>query len=158
MKQFGRNEVAHEARKHPLRRFAEVLFTPLPVLLLVLALVNFFTGEVDGAIVITLMVFLSSLLAFVQEFRSSKAAERLRAMVSTTTTVVRKDKRLGIPDDVSRHFPIALNRKGSERKEIPLTHVVPGDIIQLSAGRVGIVIGDVEGRGAKAAPIMGQLR
>jgi PAS domain S-box-containing protein len=32
------------------------------------------------------------------------------------------------------------------------------DIIPLSAGRVGIVIGDVEGRGARAAAIMGQLR
>jgi PAS domain S-box-containing protein len=32
------------------------------------------------------------------------------------------------------------------------------DIIQLSAGRVGIVIGDVEGRGARAAAAMGQLR
>jgi PAS domain S-box-containing protein len=32
------------------------------------------------------------------------------------------------------------------------------DVIPLSAGRVGIVIGDVEGRGAKAAAIMGQLR
>ena len=32
------------------------------------------------------------------------------------------------------------------------------DIIALSAGRVGIVIGDVEGRGARAAAIMGQLR
>jgi len=32
------------------------------------------------------------------------------------------------------------------------------DIISLSAGRVGIVIGDVEGRGARAAAIMGQLR
>jgi serine phosphatase RsbU (regulator of sigma subunit) len=32
------------------------------------------------------------------------------------------------------------------------------DIIPLSAGRVGIVIGDVEGRGAKAAAVMGQLR
>jgi PAS domain S-box-containing protein len=32
------------------------------------------------------------------------------------------------------------------------------DIIRLSAGRVGIVIGDVEGRGARAAAIMGQLR
>ena len=31
------------------------------------------------------------------------------------------------------------------------------DVIPLSAGRVGIVIGDVEGRGAKAAAIMGQL-
>src|ERR1700691_5455004 len=32
------------------------------------------------------------------------------------------------------------------------------DIIPLSAGRVGIVIGDVEGRGARAAAIMGKLR
>ena len=32
------------------------------------------------------------------------------------------------------------------------------DIIRLSAGRVGIVIGDVVGRGARAAAIMGQLR
>jgi PAS domain S-box-containing protein len=32
------------------------------------------------------------------------------------------------------------------------------DIIPLSAGRVGIVIGDVVGRGARAAAIMGQLR
>ncbi|GHE30928.1 histidine kinase [Streptosporangium violaceochromogenes] len=32
------------------------------------------------------------------------------------------------------------------------------DVIPLSAGRVGIVIGDVEGRGPKAAAVMGQLR
>jgi serine phosphatase RsbU (regulator of sigma subunit) len=32
------------------------------------------------------------------------------------------------------------------------------DIIPLAAGRVGMVIGDVEGRGARAAAVMGQLR
>jgi PAS domain S-box-containing protein len=32
------------------------------------------------------------------------------------------------------------------------------DVIPLSAGRVGIVIGDVEGRGPRAAAVMGQLR
>jgi hypothetical protein len=32
------------------------------------------------------------------------------------------------------------------------------DVIPLAAGRVGIVIGDVEGRGPRAAAIMGQLR
>jgi serine phosphatase RsbU (regulator of sigma subunit) len=32
------------------------------------------------------------------------------------------------------------------------------DLVPLSAGRVGIVIGDVEGRGARAAAVMGQLR
>jgi Mg2+-importing ATPase len=131
---FGPNEVAHEAKKNPLRRFVEVLFTPLSVLLLVLAAVNYFTGEAKGAIVISLMVVLSSLLSFVQEFRSSKAAERLRAMVSTTATVLRKDRRLGVPDDITRHFQVVLHPKGPEQREVPLTHVVPGDIIRLSAG------------------------
>jgi PAS domain S-box-containing protein len=32
------------------------------------------------------------------------------------------------------------------------------DVIPLSAGRVGLVIGDVEGRGPRAAAVMGQLR
>ncbi|HEY2628167.1 MAG TPA: cation-transporting P-type ATPase, partial [Usitatibacter sp.] len=131
---FGPNTVSQEARKHPLKHFAEVFFTPLPMLLLVLAGLNYATGEVSGAIVIALIVFLSSIFGFVQEYRSGKAAERLKAMVSTTVTVLRKDKRLGVPDEVSQHFPITLRPRASERREIPLANVVPGDIIQLSAG------------------------
>jgi P-type Mg2+ transporter len=136
LERFGTNEVAHEQHKSAARRLAELFLTPLSVLLLALAVVNYATGEVKGAIVIALMVVLSSLLSFVQEFRSSKAAERLRAMVSTTATVLRKDVRLGIPDEVKRYFPIALHPKAPERREIPLAHVVPGDIIHLSAGDI----------------------
>ncbi len=89
--EHGANEVAHEHRKSAVRRLLELFLTPLSVLLLALATVNYFTGEVKGAIVIAVMVVLSSLLSFMQEFRSSKAAERLRAMVSTTATVFRKE-------------------------------------------------------------------
>ena len=32
------------------------------------------------------------------------------------------------------------------------------DVVELSAGRIGVVIGDVQGRGAHAAAVMGQLR
>ena len=131
---FGLNAVAQETHKHPFKAFLQVFLTPLPLLLLVLAGLNYATGEVSGAVVIALIVFLSSTFAFVQEYRSSKAAERLKAMVSTTVTVLRKDKRLGVPDEVSKHFPVTLKVKGSEKREVPLTHVVPGDIIQLSAG------------------------
>ncbi|MFZ3323231.1 MAG: magnesium-translocating P-type ATPase [Usitatibacter sp.] len=131
---FGLNAVAQETHKHPFRAFLDVFLTPLPLLLLVLAGLNYATGEVSGAVVIALIVFLSSTFAFVQEYRSSKAAERLKAMVGTTVTVLRKDKRLGVPDEVSKHFPVTLKVKGSEKREVPLTHVVPGDIIQLSAG------------------------
>jgi Mg2+-importing ATPase len=134
--QFGVNEVTHESRKHPLLRFLQVLLTPLSVLLLVLAAVNYFTGEVDGAIVIALMVVLSSLLSFVQEFRSNKAADRLRAMVSTTCSVLRNDKRLGKPKELSKYFRVVLRPEGPQRREIPLTQVVPGDIVYLSAGDI----------------------
>src|SRR5579862_1888605 len=131
---FGLNAVAQETHKHPLKSLVDAFIAPLPLLLLVLAGVNYATGEVSGAIVIALIVFLSSAFGFLQEYRSSKAAERLKAMVGTTVTVLRKDKRLGVPDAVSKHFPITLRPKGSEKREIPLNHVVPGDIIQLSAG------------------------
>ena len=89
--EYGANEVAHEQHKSAVRRLLELFLTPLSVLLLALATVNYFTGEIKGAIVIAVMVVLSSLLSFVQEFRSHKAAERLRAMVSTTATVFRKE-------------------------------------------------------------------
>jgi Mg2+-importing ATPase len=134
LERYGPNEVAHERRKHPLRRLAELFASPLPLLLLVLALVAELTGEVRGAIVITLMVVLSVLLSFVQEFRSSRAAERLRAMVHTTVTVLRKDVRKGIPDEVQRHFPVRLQYREPQKVEIPLARLVPGDVLALSAG------------------------
>jgi Mg2+-importing ATPase len=99
---YGPNEIAHEREKSPARRLLELFLTPLSVLLLGLAVVNYVTGQINGAIVIAAMVALSALLSFVQEFRSSKAALQLRAMVSTTATVLRKDKRLGVPEEVSR--------------------------------------------------------
>jgi Mg2+-importing ATPase len=114
--QYGPNAVAHEELKHPVRRLLELLLTPLSLLLLCLALINYATGEVRGAIVIAVMVVLSSLLSFVQEFRSGRAAERLRAMVHTTATVRRKELR--------------------ELTEVPLHQVVPGDIVHLSAGDI----------------------
>ncbi len=76
---YGENTVAYEEKKSPLRRLLELFATPLSLLLLSLAIIAELTGEVRGAIVITLMVVLSVLLSWVQEFRSSNAAERLRA-------------------------------------------------------------------------------
>ena len=133
---YGPNEIAHEREKSPARRLLELFLTPLSVLLLGLAVVNYVTGQINGAIVIAAMVVLSALLSFVQEFRSSKAALQLRAMVSTTATVLRKDRRLGVPDEVTRSFEIVLHPQPPERREIPLAHVVPGDIIHLSAGDI----------------------
>src|SRR5664279_5223946 len=46
LERYGPNEVAHEHRKGPVRRLLELFLTPLSVLLLGLAAVNYATGEV----------------------------------------------------------------------------------------------------------------
>lgn len=131
---YGANAVALETPKGPLRRLLELFATPLSLLLLTLAILAELTGEVRGAIVITLIVVLSVLLSFMQEYRSSKAAEKLRAMVHTTASVRRKDKRPGVPQEVNRAFELQPRSSGSASVEIPLARVVPGDIVHLSAG------------------------
>ncbi len=135
LERHGPNTVAHEARKSALRRLSDHFFTnPINVLLTGLAAISLIMGDGEAAAIIGLMVLLSVLLSFIQETRSSNAAERLRAMVSTTATVVRKDKVLGVDEEVIRLFEVNLRRKGPERKEIPLAELVPGDIVHLSAG------------------------
>src|SRR5215831_18956393 len=65
------------------------------------------------------MVLLSVSLAFVQEHRSNNAATRLRAMVRTTATVLRR----GAEAEAERHG-----------LEIPIEELVPGDVVRLAAG------------------------
>jgi len=110
--------IAAVKSKPPFLRFLSLFLTPLPLLLLGLSAVALFTGEIHGAEVIVLMVFLSTTLGFVQEYRSSKAVESLRTLVRTTASVQR------------RHSASAIN----EPREVPLSSVVPGDLVHLSAG------------------------
>ncbi|MET3132037.1 Mg2+-importing ATPase [Oxalobacteraceae bacterium GrIS 1.11] len=124
LRQYGPNTVAHEVRRGALRRFLTLLASPLSLLLLALAAVNFYTGQAWGALVIAVIVVLSSLLSFVQEYRSDRAAERLRSLVGTTVTVVRQ----GQPDG-ERGAP-------ASPCDLPLAQVVPGDIVLLSAGDI----------------------
>jgi Mg2+-importing ATPase len=89
----------------------------LNALLLSLATVSYFLGDVRAAVVIATMVVLAITTAFIQEHRSNEAAARLRAMVHTTASVGRLPSRA---DDVFR--------------EIPIDQLVPGDVVRLSAG------------------------
>jgi Mg2+-importing ATPase len=117
---FGPNAVAHERRRAPLAAFLAQFARPLPLLLLLLAAVNLATGAAIGAAMITAMVVLSSLLGFVQEHRSDRAVQRLRAMVRTTARVLRP----------AGSAPGA----GATPAECPLEELVPGDVVLLAAG------------------------
>lgn len=112
LKRYGPNRVA---RKKPFRWWLQLLKTfnsPFNYLLLLLGLVSFLSGNLVSALLIGLMVLLSVFLRFFQEYRSSKAAERLQAMVSNR---------------------IAAYRDGN-LTDILIEKLVPGDIIQLSSG------------------------
>lgn len=62
---------------------------PFNLLLTVLGIVSYSTEDLFAAGVIALMVGISTLLNFIQEARSTKAADALKAMVSNTATVLR---------------------------------------------------------------------
>ncbi len=134
LERMGPNTVAQEAHVGPLRQLATYFKNPLNLLLIALAALSLYLGDREAATIITLMVVVSITLTFVQEYRSTHAAQRLREMVSTTATVLRKDRRSGVPDEVNRYFNIHLHPQGSQRREVPIEELVPGDVIQLSAG------------------------
>ncbi|WP_457795571.1 magnesium-translocating P-type ATPase [Methylocystis sp. S23] len=116
LKRYGPNRVAQDAGAGVLRELARHVFNPLNGLLLALAGASWALSDRRAAIVISAMVALSVLLAFVQEHRSNAAAAKLRAMVRTHASV----RRPGAAED-----PFV---------ETSLDRIVPGDVIRLTAG------------------------
>ncbi len=122
---FGRNEVAHEKAPAWYLQLLQAFVNPFIGVLIAIALISLITDvflappadrDYKTLIVVSIMVVLSSLLRFWQEFRSNKAAAQLKSMVKTTATVLRK----GV--------------LGPGRQEIDISELVPGDIAFLSAG------------------------
>ncbi|HEY3699821.1 MAG TPA: magnesium-translocating P-type ATPase [Spongiibacteraceae bacterium] len=106
---------------------------PFNLLLTVLALISYYTEDTTASIVISSMVALSTLLRFVQEARSNRAAEKLKAMVSNTATVARRVA-TNIESTRAGHSPQQTVEYSTTRIELPIKLLVPGDIVILSAG------------------------
>ncbi|HET6377705.1 MAG TPA: magnesium-translocating P-type ATPase [Methylocella sp.] len=123
LKATGPNLIAQEGRPSIVRELWGRAKDPLNGLLLGLAIVSAWLGDVRAAAVIAVIVLLAILMAFVQEHRSSTAAAKLRAMVKTTASVKRK----------SASAPAEENGAGNFT-EIPMEKIVPGDVVRLSAG------------------------
>lgn len=118
----GDNSVASDEQETLPTQLLRRLLNPLNILLLTLATVSAVMRDNEAALLIFFMVVLSVSLAIVQERRSSKAAQSLRAMVHTTASVFRTDRQVTKPGSVG------------ESREIPIRELVPGDIVHLSAG------------------------
>ena len=119
LRAVGPNLVAHDRRQSLFAELVGRARNPLNFLLLSLAAVSYFLGDRRAAAVISVMVVLSVTLAFVQEHRSNNAAARLRAMVHTTVTVLRRGTAIGAEP---------------HEREIPIEEIVSGDVVRLSAG------------------------
>ncbi|SDT30790.1 Mg2+-importing ATPase [Pseudomonas sp. Z003-0.4C(8344-21)] len=111
--QHGFNEVEHEQPLPGWTHLWHCYKNPFNLLLTLLAVISWLTEDLKAAVVIFSMVVLSTLLRFWQESKSSQAADALKAMVSNTATVLRRD---------------------APRRELPIRQLVPGDLIVLSAG------------------------
>ncbi|PPK40870.1 magnesium-translocating P-type ATPase [Pseudomonas laurylsulfatiphila] len=116
--QFGLNEVEHEQPLPWWTHLWHCYKNPFNLLLTLLAVISWLTEDMKAAIVIFSMVVLSTLLRFWQETKSNQAADALKAMVSNTATVMRRD----------------LEEHRAQRIELPIKQLVPGDLIVLSAG------------------------
>ncbi|GAW41169.1 Magnesium-transporting ATPase, P-type 1 [Brevundimonas sp. SH203] len=127
--QDGPNLVARERRLSAPVQFLLAFRNPFIGVLLALAAISSVTDIVlpiraseapdyVGVLIILVMVGLSAVLRFWQEFRSARAAEALKAMVGNSATVMRR------ADDAT----------SGELREIPMAQVVVGDVVYLSAG------------------------
>ena len=112
--EYGFNEVNHGETHYWYNGLFESFFNPFSIVLIVLAIISFITGDITAGFTISFLVFLSGIIKFVQEERSNNASEKLKSMISTTATVLRDGR----------------------KKEIPISEITKGDIIFLSAGDI----------------------
>lgn len=115
----GVNQVSQSKPKKWYNYFFESLFSSFNTILLGISLVLIYTDVVipetpsyANIIVILVLVIASTLLEFFEEFRSNKAAEKLKELVGTTTLVLRDGKEI----------------------KIPIHNITIGDVVLLSSG------------------------
>ena len=134
LRKFGPNEVEHEKPLPWWKHLWQSYENPFNLLLTLLAGISYFTEDMKAAIVIGSMVVLSTLMRFVQESRSNRAADRLKEMVSNTATVLRRDLSEDAAPMFRKYYGVEIHTKSAARIEVPLKTLVPGDIVVLAAG------------------------
>src|SRR5215469_8895486 len=93
----GLNEVAREKPPAWYMQLLHTLGNPFTLILTGLAIVSYLTEDIRAVIVLGSMIVLSVAMRFAQEYRSTQAAERLKAMVTTTATVLRRESEAAPP-------------------------------------------------------------
>lgn len=109
---YGRNVLSEEKKLGSLLEFLANFRNPLVLILLAAGIVSFSIGEIVDGSIILVIVLMSAVLNFFQEYKANQSAKKLRERVATQAEVIREGK----------------------NKEIPIADLVPGDIIFLNSG------------------------
>jgi Mg2+-importing ATPase len=112
--QYGPNDIAHFRKRPVILQFLDHFKNLLIIILLIAAVISFFVGEITDATIIVIIIIASVSLDFYQEYKADNAAELLRQKIITRATVYRDGK----------------------KQEMPISDLVPGDLIYLSAGDI----------------------
>ncbi|MGI6150346.1 MAG: magnesium-translocating P-type ATPase [Christensenellales bacterium] len=116
---YGKNAITVGNKNTVLHRLREAVINPFNAILLIVAVITYFTDVVAShkpdyltVTIIVSLVLISSLVAFVQSQRSNAATEKLANMISNKAHVLRDGQLV----------------------ELPMDELVPGDVVRLSAG------------------------
>ncbi len=109
---YGPNVLHAAPKRSNLTLFLGQFTNPIVLILLAAAVLSSFLGDRPSATIILVIVLASGGLGFWQEYFATDAVAKLLAIVQVHTTVLRDGQRV----------------------DIPVTEVVPGDILILSAG------------------------
>lgn len=119
LKNLGLNQIKQSKSKKWYNYLLSSLFSTFNSILLGIGFILIYTDIIlpekpspANIIVIIALIIVSTLLEFFEVFRSNKAADKLKELVETTSTVIRDSKKI----------------------KIPLKEVTLGDIVLLSAG------------------------
>lgn len=116
--QHGKNELQRQNKISPLKIFLEQFTSPLIILLVVSAIILGIVNHLDQSksfvdvILILIIVFISGISGFIQDYKAEKSIEALQEMATPRTKVLR----------------------GGVTVLISTLDVVPGDIVVLEAG------------------------
>ena len=114
LKEYGYNQAVNEKELNIIFRFLSKFANPLTITLICVGLLSFFLGQQIDAIIVIMMAILSVTLSFIQEYSASRTAKKLNELINVSAIVIRDGKKI----------------------EIPIKEIVPGDIIELSAGKM----------------------
>jgi Mg2+-importing ATPase len=110
--QYGLNTIKAQQQTTALGLFLSQFKSPLVLILIFAAVVSLLVGEWTDASIVLAVVLGSTVLGFAQEYRASNAVENLRSRITIKSSVIRS----GLP------------------QMLPSEHLVPGDVVRLSAG------------------------